>query len=1487
MGNGALYLTLQKKLSTNLLVRYQRWVTERSLQDSVHTLREFVNEESQFQIAANETINGITSSSNNVRTHLTTTETPQKVQKSSTCSLCEKQHGLWNCEIFKSMSTSERWEEAKKRHACYRCLGQNHPGRLCQKSRTCGIDGCRSSHHRLLHEQKAAANESKAPYDIKEPSGEKPPVTERTLTTTTDDEEPRFIALRTVPVILKGNAGRTVEVNALLDDASSATYINEDVAAELGLHGSEESIVVNVLNNKKQTLQTQLVEFEISSKNGEVSKTATAYTTAKVTGSMPVIDWNEYKQKWPHLQTINFPKSSSRPVVDILIGVDHVDLIYSIRDIRGEAGEPTARLTPLGWTCVGKPGINVDCQTGTTLFTFYQHEEEKKLASLLRQYWDIEPIAEPLQNTISDGKTKASIQHDGTRYSVSIPWKSAQGDLPDNHVMAKRRLENTEKRLNKDPEVSAAYKEVIKKYEEKQYIRKVPKTEPPPQSVWYLPHFPVLRPDKTTTKTRLVFDASAKFQGKSLNDVIHQGPKLINDLPAVLLRFRKHPVALMCDIQEMYLQIEMKPEDRPYHRFLWRDMQEREPDVYEFNRLVFGVNSSPYLAQFVSRCHAEKHRESFPLAAETILRSTYMDDSMDSMIDPETGIELYEQLSTLWGLAGMHARKWLSNSKDVLRKIPAAECASDVNLDRGELPSTKTLGVTWSPAEDMFTFSSNQPNIEGVLTKRKYLQGIATLFDPLGFLSPYTMTAKVLLQEMWTSGADWDGPLDQELSVKANKWFDELNDLPQVKIPRCLRTEPEGIHTLHAFSDASQNAYGAVVYSRFQTLTGDVICRIISSKSKVAPLTAVSIPRLELMAAVVAVRLAQDVTNALDVDMSTCTFWSDSMDVLHWVRSQSRTFKPFVAHRIGEIQRLTNPQQWRYVPTKENPADLLSRGLKAKELAGGSKWWNGPAFLKSDPVEWPENKLERKPDCKEVKQQFRGLQLPVGATFTTMQLQPLKEEFRLNPARFSSFTRLIRVFSWVKRFVDNCRLSKDQRQNGKPQLSTDEIRDAEMTYIQLAQVECFNVEIKALRGRKDLPNGSALLPLRPTLDEDGTLRCDGRLQYAEFLPFETRHPIILPRHHAVTKLIVRRSHEKLKHGGTNHVFADLSARFWIIAGREAIREVEKSCAHCSRIKAKPKTPTMAPLPSIRLQNTMRAFTETSIDYAGPFITKQGRGKSRNKRYLCLFTCLATRAVHLEMAYSLETDSFLNAFFRMTSRRGMPSDVLTDNGSNFVGGKNELDDLQILDQNRIEEATSSYGVRWHFNPPLAPHFSGVHEVMIKAAKRAIYAILGNADITDEELQSAIIGAEGLINSRPLTYQATNPDDLVPLTPNHFLHGQMGGQFAPEAVDSTDFNPRKRWRRVQELVRHFWHRWLTEWLPSLNKRKKWHKDSNTLKVGDVVLVVSADLPRGKWPLGRVTETFPGKDGRVRVVNVRVGKTMLRRSVSMLCLLKVYDD
>jgi len=303
--------------------------------------------------------------------------------------------------------------------------------------------------------------------------------------------------------------------------------------------------------------------------------------------------------------------------------------------------------------------------------------------------------------------------------------------------------------------------------------------------------------------------------------------------------------------------------------------------------------------------------------------------------------------------------------------------------------------------EDVFKFQVNLPDKSHDHTKRSFLKKITTLFDPLGLPSPYTIRAKVPLQGMWVSGMDWGEPINVNLLLRGTQWFDELAVLPSLHILRCLRT-PHAVKdiTLHTFVDVSQEACGAVCYTRHLYEDGSVSCRLVASKSRVAPLQAASIPGLELMAAVVGLRLGETVGRVLRIESHRWTFCSDSMDVLYWIRGRSRKFKPFVANRIGEIQALTNPDQWRHVSSRQNPADLLTRGLSVAKLIDEEKWWIGPLFLKQDPTEWPENRVDvkRGPDIN-VRKPYQEAEQAEEQTFLAS-----KSEDRLKSQKYSSWS---------------------------------------------------------------------------------------------------------------------------------------------------------------------------------------------------------------------------------------------------------------------------------------------------------------------------------------------------------------------------------------------------------------------------------------------------------------------------------------------------
>ena len=656
---------------------------------------------------------------------------------------------------------------------------------------------------------------------------------------------------------------------------------------------------------------------------------------------------------------------------------------------------------------------------------------------------------------------------------------------------------------------------------------------------WFLPHFPVIRPDKDTTKIRAVFDAAMKYNGKSLNDTMRSGPKLQREIVDVLTRFRRAPVALSSDISEMFLQVGIREEDRKYHRFLWRDFHtECEPTIYEFQRLVFGNTASPFCSQFVIQSHAKKHATEFPEAADSVSNSMYVDDLLDSSETVAAAKNLQQQLTTLLASAGFHLRKWVSNEAAVVESIPESDRLPTLDLSKAE--PTKTLGVMWESKEDLFMFRIKCPESSEMLTKRNVLSTIATIYDPLQFLAPFIIRAKMLMQEMWLAGLDWDHVLPSHLATKWKKWVSELPDLSQFTIPRPLRLADPVSVELHVFSDASKGAYAAVAYLVSSYQAGTVTSRLIASKCRVAPVKSVTIPRLELMGAVLSSRLAQGLLKVLNVDRTF--FWTDSENVWYWVHNQSKDFKPFVANRIGEIHRITSPEQWHHVPGKDNPADLATRGMTAAELNDSTFWAEGPTFLKEPETSWPTSP-SRNP--KPVDGNERR-------THTQTHATNVRDDPPIDPKRFSSFRRLCRVMAWMLRFVKNSTSKSTPKIKGHALLCA-EIALAEKVWIKLIQKEAFP------QAERD----PTLVKLNPRNDSDGLMRMNGRLRHAVELPYDTRHPIILPKAHHVTRLIVTDVHESLGHGsGVELCLMLLRSRYWIVKGRKTVRSIIETCLKC-------------------------------------------------------------------------------------------------------------------------------------------------------------------------------------------------------------------------------------------------------------------------------------------------------------------------------------
>ena len=1234
------------------------------------------------------------------------------------CRKCLGPHSLAYCRSFKELPVAKRVEFVRLLGVCNNCLREGHWARKCSAT-TCAK--CSRSHHTLLHLAKSEESSSQgAP-------AQHGPETQNKSSNTAHGVVSDNVSFMTVPVQVTSGDKR-VQVTAILDSGSSCTYVSQEVANALNLEGPLTTLETSVLGGSKIVTESKEVQVQISRQDNDSRATVSAFVIPQVTRSIETIDWNATKYQWPHLNDIEFA-SPADSNIDILIGIDSPELHAVMDERRGQEGEPIARLTPLGWVCFGSVATTSDsktlpCSTTVMMSTTDSDDNDLSIGDMVRKLFELEMRQSTYDNTMSldeqavEKKTTASLRNDDSRITMQIPWKSDAGpNVTANRGMAERRLTSLRQSLQRRPEVAAAYQQVITTCLEKGYIREVPTAEIEENGYnqWFLPHFPVVKNDRSTTKVWIVFDAAAQKNGSSINDSMFAGPALQNNLVGCILRFCKEPVAIIGDVSEMFLQVGLAESDRKYHRFLWE--KDGQQVIYEFQRLCFGIKASPYLACRALREIANTDNKA---VTQVVMDDMYVDDLISSVEDPETAINLRQDIQQVLDKGGFHLRKWLSNSEQVMDSIPVDDrsTAATVNIQEGTAnqAAVKTLGVSWSATDDYFTFVHCVPNITQY-TKRTVLSKMASIFDPRGQVSPYTIRAKVLFQEACLKGIGWDEPFSPDQAKQWKQFFQELPQLADIKADRCFKstTRPpsDATLTVHTFVDASDCAVAAACYIRATYLDGHVRTTLAMAKAKPAPLHRQSIPMLELRAAVLGTQVTAQVLSALRMERSQVFYWSDSMNVLHWVRSHSRKFKVDVGNRVAEIQSASDPEQWRHVPTRVNPADKATRGMSAQQLAADPTWWHGPQFLQDSEDSWPAKEIV-------VPKELPGeLKRRPAMSFLIR-----KTEQQLDPVNFSAWQRLVRVTAWCRRWLQRRKTSsknaapgategvassnaKDTAKviqvqirltkNGQavrqkvnrvgrsteeqhaastilvPALTVDECTAAEEIWIRQAQGDAYGSLLDKLKESTScLSKTHELVKLQPYLDSDGMLRVGGRLQTAHHLPHAMRHPVILPSKHPVTELIIADVDLKHKHcAGTNHLATELSARFWIVHAVQTIKRTRLRCHGCQRHRNKAAAPLMAPLPGFRTAEPWRAFERVGVDYAGPFLTRQGRGKVQTKRYLCLFTCLQTRAVHLELVYSMTTDGFLQAFGRFSHRRGTPSFVISDNGSNFVAAEKEL------------------------------------------------------------------------------------------------------------------------------------------------------------------------------------------------------------------------
>jgi hypothetical protein len=696
-----------------------------------------------------------------------------------------------------------------------------------------------------------------------------------------------------------------------------------------------------------------------------------------------------------------------------------------------------------------------------------------------------------------------------------------------------------------------------------------------------------------------------------------------------------------------------------------------------------------------------------------------------------------------------------------------------VNLDFDGLPIERALGVAWNVQNDAFGFRNNKRN--KAATRRGSLSDVSSMYDPLGFASPFILPAKRLLQQLCKDKVGWDEVVSPTRLRIWERWLADLPQLQDVEVPRYFKSHTLGEvknTQLHHFSDASNEAYGAVSYLRFTDVSDRVHCSLVMGKSRVTPMKPATIPRLELTAATVAAKQHRQLQEELEVKIDSTVFWTDSTCMLQYINKDACRFKTFVANRIAIILENSSPSQWRYVNSESNPADYASRGLRPSDKREIDHWVRGPSFPHRNEELWPQ-----RPEGIRVLEDEK-LEWKKNVDVHETQV---KERKRLDIfiQHYSSWYRLLKGVAWLNRFV---KYIQDRRNGGisavdKGPLTVSELRKAKTHVVCYVQKEAFPDEITILKREKDkqrpskkgVTKSSKLAALSPFMSEDGILRVGGRLDRAS-ISFHTKHPAIIPSKHHIVQVLIQHYHEKEGHSGARAVLASVQREFWIIRGRSRIRWMIGKCTHCWKKFAPPCEQMMAPLPAVRVNIPDYPFAFTGVDYFGPFTIK--RGRSQDKRYGCVFTCLTMRAVHIEVAHSLDAESFLCAFSRFTARRGVPQDVFSDNGTNFVSAsgilKEEFKKVQAAEsQAKINDRMRQREINWHFNPPLASHTGGIWERMIRSIRRILTAITSEQTVDDETLVTLLVEVERILNDRLLNRNEGQVCDLDPLTPNKLL------------------------------------------------------------------------------------------------------------------------
>ncbi len=1383
----------------------------------------------------------------------------------SSCALCHEHHGLHRCPVFLGYDIPKRIKYMKEKKGCTNCLSLSHSCSSCPSSYTC--KRCSQKHNTMLHKEDTGTSTSIPTV----PGSSMLSVVDSTAPSIPSPEAPPVIAFLHTALVKAKNGNRECHARIALDTGSSSSLITEALASQLKLKRYPQRL--SLTGAYGGGLSKHYVKLDFQSLHDESQQvTIKLSVVSRLPNAYPPNRKDEIAAV-PHLKDLTLADPAFGGPLDALIGsLDYGKCILGSLTYH-VASDIAVSPTLFGWTVTGP----MDYEPPSSSVLKIQTAEDN-LQQDLQLLWALDKTPEtPTFNAVDEAAVyhfsdTHSIEEDG-RYKVRLSRITNPPELGQSRHLALKRLQQNEKSLAKKGKLNE-FNSALREYLQLGHAEEVTASELP-LTHYYLPVHGVFKNSSTTTKIRPVFDASAKSStGVSLNDLLHTGPNLYPLLSDILLRFRLHQIGYSADISKMFREVLLHEDERDLHRFLLRTSEGAIMDC-RMKRLTFGVRPSPFLATQVIRHLARQYQDTHPKASRAVLRDFYVDDYVSGADTVEEAKEIRSQLCDLLKLAGMNLRKWRT-SDEVFRKSIPAELVEmeDLALTLSNR-SLKTLGIHWNIIRDELHVSTPEVDPNSSPTKRIVASISAKVFDTLGLFSPSTITAKILLQKLWKRQVSWDQPIPEELQLSWKTWLADLPLITSRPISRrySLNPSPVVFRSLHGFSDASDLAYGAVVYLRQVHEDTSISVSLVMSKARVSPLKPLTTPRAELVAAYLLAKLLSYISDLLNI--SDLFAWTDSSIVLCWLRKLPSTLNTFVAHRVSAIQDLIPISKWHHVSTSHNPADLLSRGLPAVQLLTTDLWWEGPPWLKLSPEEWPQLQFVIPRSIPETKS-------------VVLLSSPPQERFQLWK-KYSSFHHLVCVVAWIRRFYSNLKLPSHSRKKSAI-LSTQETLAAKNRLLLLAQTQSFGDLVSNYRQGRCPPKLHFLSRYALSIDPDGILKASGRVRDPQDLKL-ARQRIPLSLNSDITSLMIRTLHLTYQHAGVSTLMSIIGKTYHIPGLRNELKKISRQCAICQRAYARPTHQQMGLLPSSRTTPS-HPFEHTGMDFAGPFLVRQGhtRRPVLLKTYACLFVCFSTRAIHIELCADLTTEEFLAAFKRFCARRGTPTHLYSDNGSNFLGARNELQDIQRLHSMAKEPFTqlcSETSISWHFIPPRTPHFGGLWESGVKSMKLLLRKVISPHSLRFHELSTILTEVEAVLNSRPLkSMTSTDPNDIV-LTPGHFLIGRPLKSPPTAQASQAKISSLRRWKLIQRLQQDLWQLWQATHIQSLESRNKWNTIEPDFNVGDLAYLKDETLGYRDWPIARVTSVYPGDDGHVRAVDVQCKGKVYRRPTHKLIRLYIDDQ